>query len=153
MEIYRISKKEFAAIDGAGGLFYPGRWHLAGYRVVYAAQHRSLAVIEYLVHISSVHFLNDNFVISTIFIPENAPIKVVDETTLNEGWSGILNISKTQKIGTNFLEKANDLVMQVPSAIIANEFNYIINPSHKAFKKCKVVDVQNFKFDSRLAKI
>jgi RES domain-containing protein len=153
MEVYRISKKEFAAIDGSGGLFYPGRWHIAGYRVLYAAQYRSLAALEYLVHLSSAYFLNNKFVITTLSIPDVESVKVIDEKKLGDGWTNILNISKTQKIGTSFLEKANVLVLQVPSAIIPDEFNFIINPSHKAFSKCKIVDVQNFKFDTRLAKV
>ncbi len=59
MEVFRISKKAFAEIDGNGGLFYPGRWHNIGQRVVYTAQHRSLAALESLVHLSNTELLKN----------------------------------------------------------------------------------------------
>jgi len=152
MEIYRISKREFASIDGIGGLLYSGRWHQAGYRVVYAAQHRSLAALEYLVHLNGATLLLTDYVIATISIPEEVDVEIVDVTKLHPQWTGFRQNGLTQQIGTEFLKSARNALLRIPSAIILGEFNYLINPLHYSSQQFKVLSVNDFIFDGRLVK-
>jgi RES domain-containing protein len=152
MDLYRISKREFSAPDGMGGMFYPGRWHVAGFRVIYAAQSRSLAALEYLVHLNHISLLANNFVISTLFIPNSIAAEIADENLLNPGWTDFQNYRVTQSIGTNFLKEGKSLIYKVPSAIIQKEYNYLINPGHELMQHCKISDVSDFFFDKRLIK-
>jgi RES domain-containing protein len=152
MEVYRISKKDYSNLEGLGGLYYPGRWHEVGYRVVYTSQHRSLAALEYLVHLSSASLLQSDYVISTIYLPDDAPNEVITSKMLSEGWTSIQRVTISRKIGTNFLKPNTNLFLQVPSAIVYGEYNYIINPNHPLIVSCKVSDISTFRFDGRLMK-
>jgi len=150
MEIFRLSKSAYADIDGAGGLIFSGRWHMAGNLVVYASQYRSLAVLESLVHLSKSNLLVIDFVLSTLFIPDEIIIEVLDLKKLSKDWNSLKKIDRTQDLGTNFLKSANHAILKVPSAIIADEYNYIINPAHKDSVNIRIVSKQAFSFDGRL---
>ena len=152
MEVYRISKKEFASLDGVGGLYYPGRWHEAGYRVIYASQHRSLAALEYLCHLSKTNFLLSDYVITYIDIPDDEVIENIRPEKLQKYWYSMNKIVTTREIGTKFLKKNDKLALKVPSAIIPQEWNFIVNPAHKAFYRCVAKKVEIFNFDGRLVK-
>lgn len=152
MELFRISKREFSNPDGMGGIFYPGRWHVAGFRVAYAAQSRSLARLEYLVHINHISLLANNFVITTLYIPNEITVENADETSLIPDWKDFRNYRVTQAIGTKFLKEGKNLLLKVPSAIVQKEYNYLINPAHDSMRECKVLDISSFSFDKRLLK-
>ncbi len=152
MELYRISKREFATPDGMGGMFYPGRWHTVGFRVIYAAQSRSLAALEYLVHLNQISLLANNFVITTLFIPDDIKVETADEASLTPGWTDFRNYRVTQSIGTAFLKEGKSLLLKVPSAIIQKEYNYLINPNVTSMLNCQVLDVSDFVFEKRLVK-
>lgn len=131
-------------------MLYPGRWHQKGNKVVYASQNRSLAAFEALVHLSGMSFLNNNFVLITIQVPDNAPVLEVPAKILVKGWDGFEFLPEIQNFGTQFLREKKFLLLKVPSAIIRQEFNYILNPEHERFPECKVVEVAPFVFDKRL---
>jgi RES domain-containing protein len=152
MEVYRISKKEHSNLEGHGGLYYPGRWHEVGYKVIYTAQHRSLAALEYLVHLSNASLLQSDFVISTIYLPDKVPHEIISNEMLSENWTNIQRVTITRKMGTNFLKSNTNLYLQVPSAIIHGEYNFIINPNNPLVNYCKILNENNFRFDGRLMK-
>ncbi|HEY4785253.1 MAG TPA: RES family NAD+ phosphorylase [Bacteroidales bacterium] len=150
MEIFRIAKTDHTEIDGLGGLLYPGRWHEKGNRVVYASQHRSLAAFETLVHISSTKLLTNNFVMITIQVPDNASLLTVPDQILEKGWDSCTYLPAIQQYGTQFLKEKKYLLLKAPSAIIKQEFNFILNPLHEQFSFCSVINVNTFQFDERL---
>ena len=150
MEVFRISKKDHPEIDGIGGLLYPGRWHEKGNRVVYASQHRSLAAFETLVHISKTRLLVNNFILITIQIPDDALLLDVPLSILEESWDNYAHLPSIRKYGTQFLKEKNYMMLRVPSVIIKQEFNFIINPLHEQFSSCKIVEIEPFLFDERL---
>jgi RES domain-containing protein len=150
MEIYRISKATYPEIDGYGGMIYPGRWHEKGNKVVYTSEHRSLAAFEALVHLSRPFLLKSNFVLISIEVPDDALILEVPQEILVSGWDGYEFFPDIQAFGTRFLREKTHLLMKVPSAIIKQEYNYILNPAHNQFHACKVVDISPFTFDERL---
>lgn len=153
MDVYRISKQAFSVLDGAGGLLYSGRWHMAGHRIIYAAGSRSLAALEYLVHLNQGGIMANDFVISTIHIPSAVAYKTLDIKALPAGWAEVEYMGTTQKIGTEFLKQQQAVALKVPSAIVPDECNYIINPAHQQMAECTIKRIEEFKFDSRLTKL
>ena len=135
-------------LDGIGGLYYAGRWHNSGFRVIYTAQYRSLAALEYLVHLSSSNLLLANYVVATIFIPDNVSKEIIQPNTVKD----LNQTSVTRKLGGDFLKAGKSLILQVPSAIVPEETNFIINPVHSQMNLCKIVELEAFRFDGRLAK-
>src|SRR6266542_6785024 len=138
MEVYRIAKNDHPEIDGIGGMLYPGRWHEKGNRVVYASEHRSLSAFETLVHLSKTRLLNNNFILITIHIPDSPSILDVPAGVLEPGWNDYAHLPSIQQYGTRFLKEKKYLMLKVPSVIIKQEFNYILNPLHEQFCGCKV---------------
>ncbi len=73
---------------------------------------------------------------------------------LRNGWVSMAgfytHIPSTKKIGNDFIKQNDFLVLKVPSAVIQGEYNFLINPNHKDFKKVRIKSVELFEFDKRL---
>jgi len=148
MELFRLTKEKHANLEGIGGLLFGGRWHEKGARVIYAASSRSLAILEYLVHISDPLLLPDALVLMTIFVPDNLKISVIEESSMPANWHE--NQTITRRLGTSFLKDNINLLMRVPSALVPHEYNFIINPLHRDMQFCKIDNISKFSFDQRL---
>jgi len=152
MIVYRITKKEHAALDGTGGLFGPGRCHKKGNAVIYTSEHASLAACEKIVHVASFENLPEDFLLIKIDIPESIEIRAVPEEILVPGWDEFPYSSETVNYGTGFLRKKEHLALKVPSVIIPDEFNVILNPLHPDIQKCIIISSEPFVFDGRILK-
>lgn len=150
MIVYRITKKEHAPLDGLGGIYGPGRWHKKGNPVIYSSEHASLAAWEKIVHISSFANLPDNLELLKIEIPDDLAIQTVPESVLISGWDSFPFCSETVNYGTEFLRTKAHLALRVPSAIIKEEYNIILNPLHPDINRCKVIRSVPFIFDKRI---
>lgn len=153
MFVYRISKKEHSALDGIGGMFGPGRWHEKGNLVIYTSEHASLAAWEKIVHVASFENLPDNLLLVKIEIPDRIEIQTVPQKVLVKGWDSFPFTNETVNYGTSFLRKKEHLALKVPSIIIPDEYNIIINPLHPDIKACKVIHTTRFLFDMRVLKV
>ncbi len=152
MYVYRIIKKEHAPLDGVGGLYGPGRWHRKGSLVIYASEHASLAAWEKIVHISSFANLPEDLQLIKISIPDEINFQTVPDQVIVSGWDGFPFNNETINFGTAFLKHQEYLGLRVPSAIIKEEFNFILNPLHPDIHKCKVISSTPFNFDKRISK-
>ena len=152
MIVYRITKQEHATLDGTGGLFGPGRWHKKGNPIVYTSEHASLAAWEKIVHVVSFENLPDDLLLMKIEIPDLLEIRTVPEEILVPGWDDFPFSSKTVDFGTSFLRQKEYLALKVPSVIIPDEFNIILNPLHPDIHKCKIISSEVFVFDERILK-
>lgn len=149
MLVYRLTTEAYSkTIDGEGAKKYGGRWNPEDYAMLYASSHISLAALEILVHNESRKFL-PNFILLDIELPKQETIKKIDIKNLKPDW--FYDMSYTQSIGKDFL-RSNLLIMQVPSIVINQEFNFLINPYHPNFKHVKVAARSNFSWDKRLLK-
>lgn len=147
MEVYRITSIKWADILAASG--YSARWNSKGVFMVYTAWSRSLACLEHRVHIN---YPLKNFVILTIDIPDSIAIEKLQVDTLPPGWEthGPKGYAICQSFGDIWINDTKAPVLQVPSAIIPQEFNFLINPEHKDSGKIKIIESRPFIFDSRL---
>ena len=152
MEVYRITKKEHADLDGMGGLFGPGRWHKKGNNVIYTSEHASLAAWEKIVHVASFENLPYDLWLIKIDIPNSIEIQTVPKNILVPGWDDFPFSNETVDFGTSFLQKKEYLALKVPSVIIPDEFNVILNPLHPDIHKCRIISSEPFVFDKRITK-
>lgn len=152
MIVYRITKSEHAALDGIGGLYGPGRWHKKGSLIIYVAEHASLAAWEKIVHVASFANLQKDLLLVKLEIPERIEILNVPPNILVKGWDQFPYSSETMNFGTSFLRKKECLALRVPTVIIPDEFNIILNPLHPDIFSCKVISTVPFIFDRRISK-
>jgi RES domain-containing protein len=152
VRLHRIALAAYAAkaadaFDGRGGLCGKGRWHTGGRPIVYTAQSASLAMAEALVHIQRSNNI-EPFCRWEIEVPDAL---ILDPPKLRAGWRR--DIAITQAIGDAWLASKSSVGHLVPSAIVPNEMNCLINPSHSRFSLEWVVSGPHpFAFDSRLTK-
>lgn len=147
MLVFRICLAKWSHRLTASG--FGVRWNSKGRFVIYTASSRSLACLENLVHRSG-EGLNESFKLLTIEIPKTLKIHEVKLKELSKNWSDFNNSNYCKKIGDMWLDKHESAVMKVPSAIIPDENNYLINPNHNDFKKISLAKIENFTFDPRI---
>ncbi|MFY9243469.1 MAG: RES family NAD+ phosphorylase [Polaribacter sp.] len=150
MKVFRLSKKKYATeLNGKGAAKFNNRWNTKGTEIIYTAESRALAMAEVAVHLT-IATLPKDFVMITIDISKNIIIKELDSKELDKNWNANPSNSETQKIGDLFIDAMKYCILKVPSAVVKGDFNYLINPHHKDFKKIKIIDIINFPFDDRL---
>lgn len=150
MEVYRISKCMYITdLNGVGARLYGGRWNSKGHPVVYTAGSRALSALEVLVHVPLKNIVQD-FCIATIMIPDNLPVKTLQRKELPSGWQSLAPFPELQKVGDAWLDEGKYPVLKLPSVVIPEEFNYLINPLHPESEKIVVLSQHPFVFDQRL---
>lgn len=147
MQLFRITTAKWAGVLSGSG--YPARWNSKGTFVIYTASSRALACLENLVHRSG-EGLNGNFKITVINISDDASLKSIETNDLPSGWYKIKNSPQCRILGDRWIESGTSLLLRVPSAIIRDEHNVLINPQHPDFKNVTVHEIVDFKFDERL---
>lgn len=150
MKVFRLTRKKYAELfSGKGASKSGNRWNSKGTEIIYTAESRALAMAELVVHLSLATLPRD-FVMMKIDIPETIKIKELNLTELPENWNHPSQAISTQKTGDKFIDSITHCVMKVPSALVNGDFNYLLNPYHKDFKKIKIVNISDFPFDRRI---
>lgn len=149
MEVFRISKNKYINdLSGTGSRLNGGRWNSKGMSVVYTSSYRSLSVLELLVHVPQKNLTND-YQIATIYIPKDIKIKVISVETLPGHWRTIPINPPLQYIGDQWITEGKYCLLQIPSVIIPQEWNYVINPTHPQAKDIKIINTENLQLDER----
>jgi len=149
MLVYRISKTRYATdLSGEGAKLYGGRWNNKLTPCIYTSESRALALLEYTVNIN-IDDIPRALSIITLDIPD-ADIYELNLSQLPGDWKDVPAPSSTKDIGSNLLNESKNAVIKIPSAIIANEFNYILNPKHPHSKNFKIKDIKDFIYDVRI---
>ncbi len=117
--------------------------------MVYLAGSLALAALEQLAHLRAADLLEKQFVRFRVVFPEEALLEV-DEQVLPEGWTKDLEV--TRLIGDDWLEASDSLALKVPSAVVTEEHNYVLNPGHPDFDRLDISAAASFEFDWRLVK-
>jgi len=145
MLLYRITKAEYADKLVASG--FRNRWNEDGEFVIYTSESRSLACLENLVHRS--HSGNDIlFRTMVIFVPDELPILHIQEQNLPKNWRECF-CSACLKLGQKWYSENRYPLLTVPTSVIPNEYNYLLNAHHPSFKRIELVSTEDFLFDSR----
>lgn len=147
---YRIAESHRAnhMFDGEGAFLYGGRWNTAGHRVVYCAGSLPLAVLEMLVHFDP-NRTNIQYVVAEVVIPDDV-VESIDRKKLPKSWADLPLPQAVQDRGDRWIDESRSAVLEVPSAVIQSESNYLLNPEHPDFDRIEVGKPQDFRFDPRL---
>ncbi len=148
MIVYRFASEQYKDdISGNGAALYGGRWNSKGTPLLYTSNHISLCLLELLVHNGNFLTLRSPFLIS-LSIPDTLLPQRISSAELPDSWRS--NEAYTRRKGDQFLRESDALLLQVPSCIILQEYNFLINPLHRDFKKIMIVHSVLFELDKRL---
>ncbi len=152
IRVWRLCQAEHAdaAFSGEGARRYGGRWSKKGQTVVYTAATLSLAALEILVHVDT-DLLPNNFIAFAVDIPdESIAIESITCNELAANWREIYPPITCQAIGERWLAHGKSAVLAVPSAVIVEENNFLLNPAHPDFSTLTIHTPSAFQFDARL---
>lgn len=147
---WRIVKRKLAreAFSGEGARLYGGRWNSPGVLVVYTAQSQSLAALEMLVHLENPDVLAEYVVIEARFA--DSLITRVPRANLPDDWRANPPPASARAVGDAWIAAEPSPVLELPSAIIPAEKNFLLNPQHRDFAQIEIGEPQAFEFDLRL---
>ena len=152
MEVFRISSEKYSSVLTASGA--AARWNQDRQFVLYTGSSRSLSSLELVVHRASI-IPNILYKVMVISLADDRKLyHEVKESELPVNWRFVIAYSELQSIGAEWYNKKTSLILKVPSAIIPQEYNYIINTEHKDFNEQNVLltRLENFFWDERLLK-
>jgi RES domain-containing protein len=147
--VWRIVKERRAddALSGEGAARFGGRWNSRGTRVIYASSTRSLALLETLVHLNPpVPF---RFVFFHLLVPDDA-LETLSPLVLPPDWTAEPPAAATQRLGDAWVREGRSLALAVPSVLLPDESNFLINPAHPRFAEIRMPPPQPFTLDPRL---
>jgi RES domain-containing protein len=149
---WRIVKARQAAgaFDGDGARVDGGRWNSPGTPVVYTSQSAALAALEILVHLGRASILRAYVLIPCTF--DDAILSRLDHGRLPQNWRSYPAPPELQLIGDEWANSGTSAVLEVPSAVIEINSNFLLNPQHRDFHAIRVLDPQPFELDVRLLK-
>ncbi len=128
---------------------FGGRWNSVGRAAVYTSSNRALAALELLIHVDPRDAPNDLMLV-TITVPDAAAVVRADRRSLPRSWERLQESAKCRAIGDEWLETGRALALRVPSAVMPEEENVLLNPAHSEMRGVRVVEQRAFAFDQRL---
>lgn len=153
MRIWRLSLARFAdhAFTGRGSLQSAARWHSIGTSLVYTSGSLALAALEFFVNWNR-PLAPEPLVAIPADVPDERIVLHLEHRRLPPGWRSHPVPSATQQIGAAWVSSQSSAVLSVPSVIIPQERNYLLNPAHADFKKIRIGKPEPFSFDPRMWK-
>lgn len=149
MKVYKIGRSKFIRdIKGEGARLHGGRWNNKLTACIYTSETRALALLEYTVNVR-MDDIPRALSIVTFEVPDT-DILELNIPELPGDWRESPAPPSTKNFGTNHLKKATHLAIKVPSVVIPEEYNLILNPMHINSHYFKIVDVQDFVYDVRI---
>ena len=143
MVLWRIST--YASLDGSGGLRVSGRWHSKGHPVVYCSQNPRTVLLETLTHFGiDEEDRLDNFRVLKVEGPDLLFQETIDSSTLQEGWERDFTIS--QPIGDRWLSEGRTCLLKVPSVLVEDRFDVLLNPLHFEAKMLQIASAYKHEF-------
>lgn len=140
-----------SAFDGEGARQYGGRWNSRGVRVVYTAGSLALACLELLVNIDYESAFLDYVALPVEF--DESLVLRVPRASLPDNWQSQSALPRTRAIGDAWVARSSSTVLEVPSRVVPEEANYLLNPDHPEFASVRVGQPRAFRFDPGLVKV
>ena len=137
---YRVVKKKYldSAFDGEGARIHGGRWNSKGVPIVYTSDSLALCSLEIFIHLPSYKLLADYIYMTVTFDSD-----LITEVSLIDGWDERPVSKFAQTIGDQWIKKCQTSVLKVPSVLMPDGHNYLININHPDFNNIKTGDPQN----------
>ncbi|MEO5649901.1 MAG: RES family NAD+ phosphorylase [Ginsengibacter sp.] len=148
MIVYRITNEIYKTdLSGNGAALAGSRWNSRGVRLLYTSQFISLCILESLVHLKRQYIPASQYLLH-IKIPGDKNILEITADKIRKDWHR--EIDYTQWMGDHFIQNKQSLVLKVPSAIVPQESNFLLNPFHDDFKKVTIISAELLELDKRL---
>jgi RES domain-containing protein len=147
--LWRISNH--STLDGRGGLQASARWHSQGRAIVYLATSPAGALVEVLVHLElDPQRLPASYRMLKAEAPDEILLRRITAATLPNNWRDDPGL--TRNLGDEWLIAGQSSLLEVPSAILPETFNLLLNPRHPDAQRVAVLWRQPFPYDRRFFK-
>jgi RES domain-containing protein len=137
-----------SAFTGEGGRLYGGRWNSRGTAIVYVSEHESLAALELFVH--TMPLAPTGRYLSFRLAWEDKMTEYFSFKNLPSNWNAEAPTFETMQIGDDWVRRGISVALAVPSVLSTSEKNFLLNPRHSDFKKIKIGEPIEYRFDPRL---
>jgi len=150
MELFRITQEKYADdLSGNGARLYGGRWNSGGLFAIYTSSTRALALLETLAHAPAKMLDVKNYLLVTLSVPDSIKPELIEPAGLPAGWDAPDTRPVTKKLGDKFLRGKTGLLLAVPSVLVYEEINYMLNPLHPDIRRVKIIFKRRIQFDKR----
>lgn len=147
MLLWRISN--YGNLDGRGGLYASGRWHTEGRRIVYLAEHPAGALVEVLVHLElEPARFPKSYRLLKADAAEGLSIRTIAVSELPGDW--VSDLIATRTVGDEWLASNSAALLRVPSAILPETFDVLLNPDHADARRVQVLWHEEYPWDRQL---
>ena len=137
------------SLTGDGALRASGRWHTRGRRIVYCAQTPAAALLEILVHFEiEVRDLPARYRLLKLEAPDDLEVEQVSRDQLPTDW--VERTDATRATGDAWLAKNRSPLLLVPSAVVPETYNILLNPAHPDADRIVIAQVSDHAIDPRL---
>ncbi len=155
VHLWRIATDtpEWSAEDlaGKGAAAKGARWNHQGEHVTYASTSISLAAWETRAHFARGAALPWNRYLVRIEVPDQAwSARVHLPRPLPVGWDAIPEGLVSRQLGSSWLAARGSLLLVVPSVIVPEEDNVLINPAHPDWRQLSAIKLRRFVYDHRV---
>jgi RES domain-containing protein len=150
VQVFRIAKTGYVHdLSGTGAMLNGGRWNQKGIPLIYAAENRSLATLEYVVHVP-LSIIPKNLSIACYETPDDIVPEEISVDDLPKKWRAYPSPSKLAELGSEWALANRSLLLRVPSAIVPSESNILINPKHPEITRITISHIEKYAIDKRL---
>lgn len=149
MRFWRIAQRRHALDrSGFGVSLSGGRWNSAGMAALYAGTTISLSALERFVHLDGCILPPQALV--AVDVPDECPIFEPEMADLPKEWDALPSSISAQAFGDGWLRGEAHLIMRIPSVIINEEKNVVLNPRHVEYERITLTVMRAFAFDPRM---
>lgn len=151
MRLWRITNRKYA-LDKlcTGAALYGGRWNPVGMPALYCGASIAITALEKLTHLGTQS--RPPLVLVAVDIPDDAITYDPGLAVLPRDWDELPTSAAAQAFGGAWLTRGGELTLKVPSAIVHEESNVIVNPRHRDYYRVTLTVLRPFSFDLRLIK-
>ncbi|MGB3619317.1 MAG: RES family NAD+ phosphorylase [Catalinimonas sp.] len=148
MRLYRLAKTAYVRdLQGTGCLYFGGRWHRQGTRILYTSESASLAILEVL---ANTRRLPVNYAILVLEVPDPGEIDEVDLADIPPDWNHLPYPDALADLTEAWVASERTYLRRVPSVHSPLEHNVLLNPQHPDHARTRIVSVLPYRFDARL---
>jgi RES domain-containing protein len=145
MDLWRLCRRPHADLSGEGARILGGRWNSPGRPVVYFAEHPALAALEVRVHLDlPFELLPNDFVLMRSMLSDRLVAEIDDPP------DDLASGSHTLTVGDAWLVRGQSVALRVPSVLVPNAWNILLNPRHPDAARARITGIDPFHFDPRL---
>lgn len=150
MQVFRIAKtRSIRDLSGTGAMLHGGRWNRKDIPVVYASENRSLATLEFWVHVP-LSILPSNLSIACLDISDDIVVEQISIADLPKNWRDYPAPPELADLESEWAMAMRSLLLRVPSVVVLDEFNILINPKHPDMNRVVISSVESYMFNRRL---